>query len=155
MKSLPAKREPVLRETRYQYLHGDKFVSLIRQRIYNLEAIYAQVTSEEVFMGDEQCDHCARESGLYTECVGVPGERHCANCHHGSQYQRCSFNKTVMPQLASAEPSIDMLDGMIVSETADISQLENMLERRRASLKQLEEWRAKLALARQGVDPQG
>ncbi|KAJ5532988.1 hypothetical protein N7494_009540 [Penicillium frequentans] len=157
LKDMPSRREPVLRTTKTQYSDGASFFNLIKSKVKNIEAIYCQVISEEILEGEKMCTHCAKELGLYAFCVRVPGEIHCANCHHGGQSKRCSFNNApTMPLSAGSqstqqststgvELSIQKLDTMIGSQEEELSKLRSMVEQKLGHIKELKELRQSLA----------
>ncbi|KAJ5212363.1 uncharacterized protein N7498_004009 [Penicillium cinerascens] len=95
MRDLPARREPTLRapnrHKRIWPMNGRDLFELINQKPQNTEALYAQVVADEVLEGQAACTNCLAGDGLYTVCVRVPGQYHCANCHHGRQQGRCSL----------------------------------------------------------------
>ncbi|KAJ6017253.1 hypothetical protein N7451_000632 [Penicillium sp. IBT 35674x] len=157
LKDMPSRREPVLRTTKTRYSDGASFFNLIKSKVNNIEAIYCQVVSDEILEGEEMCVHCAKELGLYAFCVKVPGEVHCANCHHGGQSKRCSFNNTpTMPSNAgsqltqqptpkSVELSIQKLNTMIGIQEDELCKLNNMVEQKLVHIKELKELRKSLA----------
>lgn len=157
LKDLPPIREPVLRTDKTRYSNGTTFFNLIKSKVNNIEAIYCQTTSDEILEGDKMCTHCAKELGLYAFCVRVPGEVHCANCHHGGQSKRCSFNdKTIMlpsaacqsvqqPTQTSVELFIQNLDSIIVSQEEELLKLKDMVEQKLKLIKDLREIRNNLA----------
>lgn len=72
-------------------MSGRDFVELINQKPHNTEAFYAQVVAYEALEGEAACTNCFAGDGLYTVCFRLPGQHHCANCHHGRQQGRCSL----------------------------------------------------------------
>lgn len=75
-------------------MNGREFLELINHKPHNTEAFYAQVVADNVLEGQVACTNCLAGDGLYTVCVRVPGQYHCANYHHGRQQDRCSLRPT-------------------------------------------------------------
>ena len=58
----------------------------------NLEAYMGQLCGEVV---EDECKHCVKEGGPWTECVVVDGlfGGSCCNCHYNNSGNRCSLRK--------------------------------------------------------------
>jgi Protein of unknown function (DUF3716) len=77
-------RVPTLRDGR----------TVVTTRAANLEAFLGHVTGQ---VQVPQCHHCSTGSGVWMQCVVVPGlfSGSCANCHYGSEGARCSLRKLI------------------------------------------------------------
>lgn len=137
MKALPALREPTLRVSHTDKPNwpptGSNLGFLVNQKIQNIEALLAQVVSPDVFEGDAACSNCRTGDGLYTVCVRVPGQNQCANCHHGRQGSRCSFQQLMDSTTETTSPThtdaTDATNTAIAMHKLEVRELQDTIRR--------------------------
>ncbi|KAJ5962787.1 hypothetical protein N7501_007728 [Penicillium viridicatum] len=97
LRQMDLQREPTLQRNtknlKRKVGDGLLFDKQVSHRRENVEALVGQVVGKKVSHG-LACDNCLILDGKFTSCVRMPSMQHCANCHWGGEYIRCSLLKT-------------------------------------------------------------
>ncbi|KAJ9480539.1 hypothetical protein VN97_g13016 [Penicillium thymicola] len=146
LRQMDLQREPTLqmntKNLKRKVGDGLLFDKQVSNRRENVEALLGQAVGKKLLHG-LACQNCLTLDGKFTSCVRMPGMQHCANCHWGGEYGRCSLLQT-----SNENPNIVRTDEKmhedVLSLDAALAALKGKFSRTTGTIKTIRKQKKKL-----------